>query len=87
MDWRGRLGWKVLIGTQPGPWRQEFAPFPRSARQRASFPNSVWERMSAKLCFAWRTETEFQEELVPKQSLGTETIYEFDNQKSRGLRS
>ena len=86
MDRRGRLGWKVLIGTQLGPWRQEFAPFPRSARQRASFPNSVWERMSAKLCFAWRTETEFQEELVPKQSLGTETIYEFDNQKSRGLR-
>jgi hypothetical protein len=38
----------------------------------SSFPNSVWERTSAKLRFAPRPdETEFREPHVPKQSLGT----------------
>src|SRR5579884_3248626 len=38
-----------------------------------SFPNSVWERTFAKLCFAGlsRRETEFRERGFPNRSLGT----------------
>src|SRR5579884_4528936 len=38
-----------------------------------SFPNSVWERTFAKLCFAGlvRREAEFREEAFPNRSLGT----------------
>jgi len=51
-------------------------------RRGRSFPNSVWERTSAKLCFEsalaatyFRFETEFRRQVVPKQSLGTRSLW------------
>src|SRR5207245_3003924 len=40
-----------------------------SARPHSSFPNSVWERMAAKLCLASapRLETEFRERTFPNR--------------------